>query len=63
VEPIVPLIFQRTKATCFAYGQTGKVLFIANRGMCVIVHKQSNYKNYEYLSTFCNLTEQLLSIQ
>lgn len=26
VEPIVPLIFNRTKATCFAYGQTGKVL-------------------------------------
>ncbi|KAJ8442440.1 hypothetical protein Cgig2_018717 [Carnegiea gigantea] len=24
VEPIVPLIFQKTKATCFAYGQTGK---------------------------------------
>ncbi|XP_050116712.1 kinesin-like protein KIN-13B [Malus sylvestris] len=23
VKPIVPLIFQRTKATCFAYGQTG----------------------------------------
>ncbi|KEH27114.1 kinesin motor family protein [Medicago truncatula] len=23
VEPIVPLIFQKTKATCFAYGQTG----------------------------------------
>lgn len=23
VEPIVPMIFQRTKATCFAYGQTG----------------------------------------
>ncbi|KAL5975884.1 hypothetical protein ACLOJK_020212 [Asimina triloba] len=23
VEPIVPAIFQRTKATCFAYGQTG----------------------------------------
>ncbi|KAJ6673671.1 KINESIN-LIKE PROTEIN [Salix viminalis] len=23
VQPIVPLIFQRTKATCFAYGQTG----------------------------------------
>ncbi|KAL9443548.1 hypothetical protein AB3S75_016835 [Citrus x aurantiifolia] len=23
VEPIVPLIFHRTKATCFAYGQTG----------------------------------------
>ncbi|KAJ0075810.1 hypothetical protein Patl1_34192 [Pistacia atlantica] len=26
VEPIVPIIFQRTKATCFAYGQTGVVL-------------------------------------
>lgn len=24
VEPIIPAIFQRTKATCFAYGQTGK---------------------------------------
>lgn len=23
VEPIVPTIFNRTKATCFAYGQTG----------------------------------------
>ncbi|CAI0389953.1 unnamed protein product [Linum tenue] len=23
VQPVVPLIFQRTKATCFAYGQTG----------------------------------------
>ncbi|KAK7271913.1 hypothetical protein RJT34_28183 [Clitoria ternatea] len=23
VEPIVPIIFERTKATCFAYGQTG----------------------------------------
>ncbi|KAF9612728.1 hypothetical protein IFM89_003270 [Coptis chinensis] len=22
VEPIIPAIFQRTKATCFAYGQT-----------------------------------------
>ncbi|KAG4110722.1 hypothetical protein ERO13_D13G064400v2 [Gossypium hirsutum] len=22
VEPIIPIIFQRTKATCFAYGQT-----------------------------------------
>ncbi|GAU11174.1 hypothetical protein TSUD_197980, partial [Trifolium subterraneum] len=24
VEPIIPTIFERTKATCFAYGQTGK---------------------------------------
>ncbi|KAJ0881702.1 putative plus-end-directed kinesin ATPase [Helianthus annuus] len=23
VEPIIPIIFQKTKATCFAYGQTG----------------------------------------
>ncbi|CAL5393260.1 unnamed protein product [Camellia sinensis] len=23
VEPIIPIVFQRTKATCFAYGQTG----------------------------------------
>uniref|UniRef100_A0ACD5VMQ2 Uncharacterized protein n=1 Tax=Avena sativa TaxID=4498 RepID=A0ACD5VMQ2_AVESA len=23
VKPIIPIIFQRTKATCFAYGQTG----------------------------------------
>uniref|UniRef100_A0A804K8F9 Kinesin-like protein n=1 Tax=Musa acuminata subsp. malaccensis TaxID=214687 RepID=A0A804K8F9_MUSAM len=23
VEPVIPAIFQRTKATCFAYGQTG----------------------------------------
>ncbi|KAJ0804527.1 putative kinesin motor domain, P-loop containing nucleoside triphosphate hydrolase [Helianthus annuus] len=22
VQPIIPIIFQRTKATCFAYGQT-----------------------------------------
>ncbi|KAG5008593.1 hypothetical protein JHK87_017108 [Glycine soja] len=27
VEPIVPIIFQRTKATCFAYGQTGENSF------------------------------------
>ncbi|KAM1155388.1 hypothetical protein ACFX13_026879 [Malus domestica] len=30
VEPIVPLIFQRTKATCFAYGQTGKYYTLNN---------------------------------
>ena len=23
VEPIIPTLFQQTKATCFAYGQTG----------------------------------------
>ncbi|KAJ0938764.1 putative plus-end-directed kinesin ATPase [Helianthus annuus] len=23
VQPIIPIIFQRTKATCFAYGQRG----------------------------------------
>ncbi|KAE8669158.1 ATP binding microtubule motor family protein isoform 4 [Hibiscus syriacus] len=29
VEPIVPLIFNRTKATCFAYGQTVKDIYYA----------------------------------
>ena len=28
VEPIIPTIFQRTKATCFAYGQTGRNSFL-----------------------------------
>ena len=26
VQPIIPTIFERTKATCFAYGQTGTLL-------------------------------------
>nr|GEU74643.1 kinesin-like protein KIN-13A [Tanacetum cinerariifolium] len=29
VQPIIPIIFQRTKATCFAYGQT-----VAGKGDC-----------------------------
>ncbi|GER52186.1 kinesin motor family protein [Striga asiatica] len=28
VEPIIPTIFQRTKATCFAYGQTDKAAIL-----------------------------------
>ena len=28
MEPIVPIIFQRVKATCFAYGQTGDLLSV-----------------------------------
>lgn len=28
VQPIIPIIFQRTKATCFAYGQTGVSVFL-----------------------------------
>lgn len=45
VEPIVPLIFQRTKATCFAYGQTGKYYTLNNnlgslyvRILCSVSH-------------------------
>ncbi|GMN69791.1 hypothetical protein TIFTF001_038846 [Ficus carica] len=34
VEPIVPLIFQKTKATCFAYGQTGKCLELIYLHIC-----------------------------
>lgn len=26
VQPIIPTIFERTKATCFAYGQTGTLI-------------------------------------
>ncbi|KAF8400781.1 hypothetical protein HHK36_014083 [Tetracentron sinense] len=32
VEPIVPIIFQRTKATCFAYGQTGELVVAVGSG-------------------------------
>ena len=34
VEPIIPTIFQRTKATCFAYGQTGMFGFLFYHVMC-----------------------------
>ncbi|KAG5619162.1 hypothetical protein H5410_018986 [Solanum commersonii] len=33
VEPIVPIIFQRTKATCFAYGQTGMLPSLINQDL------------------------------
>ncbi|KAJ1407654.1 P-loop containing nucleoside triphosphate hydrolase [Sesbania bispinosa] len=33
VEPIIPTIFERTKATCFAYGQTA--LFLAPMKLCM----------------------------
>ncbi|RRT68798.1 hypothetical protein B296_00032178 [Ensete ventricosum] len=39
VEPIIPAIFQRTKATCFAYGQTGKKLCMREDGkqkVCIV---------------------------
>ncbi|THG17440.1 hypothetical protein TEA_006830 [Camellia sinensis var. sinensis] len=40
VEPIVPIIFQRTKATCFAYGQTGKYSFVhISDGICYNLSK------------------------
>ncbi|TXG61380.1 hypothetical protein EZV62_012743 [Acer yangbiense] len=49
VEPIVPLIFHRTKATCFAYGQTGKlfgnVLEEQTRGLANKVFSSSNLES------------------
>jgi kinesin family protein 2/24 len=51
VEPIVPLIFQRIKATCFAYGQTGSgktytmqpLPLKASHGILRLMHY--NYRN------------------
>ncbi|KAL8122971.1 hypothetical protein AgCh_011088 [Apium graveolens] len=51
VEPIVPIIFQRTKATCFAYGQTGSgktftmkpLPLKASRDILTLMHR--NYRN------------------
>lgn len=38
VQPIIPIIFQRTKATCFAYGQTGICLFFYVKGLLLFVY-------------------------
>jgi len=51
VEPIVPLIFQRTKATCFAYGQTGKYFFLLQSvRTCVIILLYGQLSDQEGLS-------------
>ncbi|KAL9674740.1 hypothetical protein QQ045_002939 [Rhodiola kirilowii] len=55
VEPIVPLIFQRTKATCFAYGQTGSgktytmqpLPLKASEDILSLIH--FNYRNQGFL--------------
>lgn len=56
VEPIVPSIFHRTKATCFAYGQTGTLfllltdlwlkywqIFAAGRGSNLVTSSSQSY--------------------
>lgn len=55
VEPIIPIIFQRTKATCFAYGQTGSgktytmqpLPLRAAHDMVCLVH-QPMYRNQHF---------------
>ncbi|KAL6006247.1 hypothetical protein ACLOJK_040293 [Asimina triloba] len=50
VEPIVPIIFQRTKATCFAYGQTGKKLCMREDGkqqVCIVGLQEFRVSNVE----------------
>jgi hypothetical protein len=37
VEPIIPIIFQRTKATCFAYGQTGLLVHSIITGLSIYI--------------------------
>ncbi|KAK2985300.1 hypothetical protein RJ640_024296 [Escallonia rubra] len=44
VEPIVPIIFQRTKATCFAYGQTGKSFCCVF--LLIVLHFLNDLTNY-----------------
>ncbi|GER33344.1 kinesin motor family protein [Striga asiatica] len=49
VEPIIPTIFQRTKATCFAYGQTEKaaVLTMVTVVWCYsALHRNQNVNSF-----------------
>lgn len=48
VEPIIPTIFQRTKATCFAYGQTGVLsIFSLKPDLGVLYQKGLVYNNVD----------------
>ncbi|THU69884.1 hypothetical protein C4D60_Mb08t19130 [Musa balbisiana] len=50
VEPIIPAIFQRTKATCFAYGQTGKKLCMREDGkqkVCIVGLQEYRVSNLD----------------
>lgn len=60
VEPIVPIIFQRTKATCFAYGQTGSgktftmkpLPLKASRDILRLMHHTYRNQGYQLLVSF-----------
>ncbi|CAL9773600.1 unnamed protein product [Musa acuminata subsp. burmannicoides] len=61
VEPIVPAIFQRTKATCFAYGQTGNgktytmqpLPLKASQDILRLMHHTYRYQGFQlYVSFF-----------
>ncbi|CAL9211654.1 unnamed protein product [Musa hybrid cultivar] len=61
VEPIVPAIFQRTKATCFAYGQTGNgktytmqpLPLKASQDILRLMHHTYKYQGFQlYVSFF-----------
>ncbi|CAO2815387.1 unnamed protein product [Amaranthus hypochondriacus] len=60
VEPIVPIIFQRTKATCFAYGQTGSgktytmkpLPLRASRDILRLMHHTYRNQGFQLLVSF-----------
>ncbi|KAK8664254.1 hypothetical protein V6N13_084052 [Hibiscus sabdariffa] len=60
VEPIVPIIFQRTKATCFAYGQTGSgktytmkpLPFRASRDILRLMHHTYRNQGFQLFVSF-----------
>ncbi|KAF5453148.1 hypothetical protein F2P56_028076 [Juglans regia] len=60
VEPIVPIIFQRTKATCFAYGQTGSgktytmkpLPLKASRDILRLMHHTYRNQGFQLLVSF-----------
>ncbi|KVH92968.1 Kinesin, motor domain-containing protein [Cynara cardunculus var. scolymus] len=48
VEPIVPIIFQRTKATCFAYGQTED----GKQQVCIVGLQEYRVSDVETIKEF-----------
>ncbi|KAF1886987.1 hypothetical protein Lal_00046225 [Lupinus albus] len=60
VEPIVPIIFERTKATCFAYGQTGSgktytmkpLPFRASRDILRLMHHTYRNQGFHLFVSF-----------
>ncbi|KAK7261820.1 hypothetical protein RIF29_28141 [Crotalaria pallida] len=60
VEPIVPIIFERTKATCFAYGQTGSgktytmkpLPLRASRDLLRLMHHTYRHQGFQLFVSF-----------